>query len=71
MSHIMSLFWGNREDGGRVKVGKGAIRERRPGNTNHMHHLIQYLMQNSGFITLGIITFDVTLNVTFDVTLNA
>ena len=54
--------WGGVE---RQEVGKGenaAIREKRQGNTNHKHHIFQYLMKNSMFITLGIITFGVKLN---------
>ena len=45
------------------KRGKAAIHERCQGNTNHKYHVVQDLMKNSVFITLGVITFGVTPNV--------
>ena len=38
-----------------------AIRIRRQGNTNRQHHVNQDLMKKSGFIALGVVTFDVIL----------
>ena len=38
------------------------IRERRQGNLSWMQYVFQDLMTNSGFITLGVVTFGVIIN---------
>ena len=43
------------------KGGKAAILERYQGNTNHMHHAIQELMKNFGFITLSLLNLALCL----------
>ena len=43
-------------------MGKAAIRIRSQGNINIQHHVIQDFMKISEFITLGVVTFNFTLN---------
>ena len=51
-----------RRRGGVGEWGKAAIRERRQSNINRKHQVIQDHMKKSGLITLGIVTFGVTIN---------
>ena len=48
--------------GGVGESGKSAVRKRRHGDTNCKHEVIQDHMKKSGLITLGVITFGITVN---------
>ena len=48
--------------GGGAEEGNCNLRERRQGNMNWKQYVFRDLQTNSEFITLGVVTFGVTIN---------